>query len=84
MYKDFSLTERGKTIKELAEEKYPGQTYDFALPLDWVNRMRSRGLEPVGHFVSLYPNNLPGFSFYMAPITDEGIRMAAIIATHSA
>jgi hypothetical protein len=67
-----------KTVVDLAEEMYPGRNYDTALPQQWVNSMASRGFDVRGHFVTLYPKyNIP----YMAPITDEGIRMAAIVAS---
>jgi len=41
--------------------------------------MRDRGFDVRGHFVSLYPD---GMFCYMAPITDRGIRMAAIVASN--
>lgn len=69
------------TVGEMAELKYPGETYDTALPQQWVDKMRERGFDPRGHFVTLYPKS--GLA-YMAPITDEGVRMAAIIASCSA
>ena len=64
---------------ELAEERYPGVTFDCALPQTWVNQMDERGFDVRGHFVTLYPDE--GVD-YMAPITAEGIRMAAIIASN--
>ena len=64
---------------ELAEERYPGVTFDCALPQKWVNEMAERGFDVRGHFVTLYPDE--GVD-YMAPITAEGIRMAAIIASN--
>jgi len=68
-----------KTVNQLAEETYPGDTFDTALPQDWVDAMRERGFDVRGHFVSLYPD---GMFCYMAPITDRGIRMAAIVASN--
>lgn len=66
------------TVGEAAETIYPGQCFDTALPQDWVNRMYERGFDVRGHFVTLYPRNR---SAYIAPITPEGVRMAAIVAT---
>ena len=68
-----------KTVVELAEEMYPGRNYDTALPQQWVNRMAGRGFDVRGHFVTLYPKDSIA---YMAPVTAEGIRMAAIIASN--
>jgi hypothetical protein len=67
------------TVYELAEQSYPGVTFDSALPQDWVNAMENRGFDVRSHFVTLYPKD----SFaYMAPITPEGIRMAATVASY--
>jgi len=66
-------------LNELAEKTYPGVTFDTALPQQWVNRMADRGFDVRRNFVTLYPKySIP----YMAPITAEGIRMAAIIASN--
>ena len=73
------LFDRKRTFNELAEQTYPSVTFDTALPQEWVNRMAYRGFDVRGHFVTLYPKySIP----YMAPITDEGIRMASIIASY--
>jgi adenine deaminase len=69
------------TVYELAEQTYPGVTFDSALPQDWVNAMQARGFDVRGHFVTLYPKDALA---YMAPITPEGIRMAAIVASYPA
>jgi len=67
------------TLNQLTEQTYPGAAFDTALPQQWVNRMADRGFDVRGHFVTLYPKySIP----YTAPITTEGIRMAAIIASH--
>lgn len=74
-----------RTIQSIAEHKYPGRTIDTALPQQWVNRMQDRGFDPRGHFVTMYPE--PGahtLGFYMAPITDQGIEMAARVASMEA
>ena len=63
----------------LAEELYPDVTFDCALPQDWVNKMTDRGFDPRGHFVTLYPKDSVS---YMAPITEDGVRMAAIVASN--
>ena len=55
------------------------ETFDYALPQDWVNKMTERGFDPRGHFVTLYPKVGPA---YMDPITEKGVRMAAIIASN--
>ena len=66
-------------LNELAEKTYPSVTFDTALPQEWVNRMAYRGFDVRGHFVTLYPKDSVA---YMAPITTEGIRMAAIVASN--
>ena len=76
-----SSTAQPQTVGELAEQCYSGMTYDTALPQQWVDKMADRGFDPRGHFVTLYPN---GGIAYMAPITAEGVRMAAIVASSSA
>jgi len=68
------------TVSELAEEMYPDKQYDTALPQQWVNRMAERGFDVRGHFVTLYPTSSM-LGFYMAPITPEGIEMAARVAS---
>ena len=74
-----------KTVSELAEAKYPGRTYDTALPIQWVKQMQERGFDPVGNFVALYPKPEDQMlGFYMAPITPEGEEMAARVATMEA
>ena len=72
-----------KTVTELANEMYPDTNYDTALPQQWVNRMRERGFDVRGHFVTKYPTGSM-FGFYMAPITPEGIEMAARVASMEA
>jgi len=72
-----------KTISELAEEVHPGQVFDAALPQQWVNNMADRGFDVRGHFVTLYPTGSM-FGFYMAPVTNEGIEMAARVASMEA
>jgi hypothetical protein len=67
------------TVYELAEQTYPGVTFDSALPQDWVNAMQERGFDTRSHFVTLYPKDSLA---YMAPITPEGIRMAATVASY--
>ena len=66
-------------LNELAEKTYPGVTFDTALPQQWVDAMSERGFDVRSHFVTLYPKDSVA---YMAPITTEGIRMAAIIASN--
>jgi hypothetical protein len=63
---------------ELAKEWYPSLTFDCALPQTWVDEMAERGFDVRGNFVTLYPENE---SVYMAPVTKEGVRMAAIVAS---
>ena len=67
------------TVSELAKQKYPGDTFDTALPQQWVDAMKERGFDVRGHFVTLYPFVGPA---YMAPITDQGIRWAATVASN--
>jgi len=64
---------------ELVSERYPGDPFDTALPQQWVDSMMERGFDPRGHFVTLYPFvGVP----YMAPVTDQGIRMVAVVASN--
>jgi len=67
------------TVNQAAEERYPGVTFDTALPQQWVNVMAERGFDVRRNFVTLYPKDSVA---YMAPITTEGIRMAAIVASN--
>ena len=67
------------TFNELAEQTYPGVTFDTALPQQWVNVMAERGFDVRRNFVTLDPKDSVA---YMAPITTEGIRMAAIVASN--
>jgi len=67
------------TVNQAAEERYPGVTFDTALPQQWVNIMANRGFDVRRNFVTLYPKDSVA---YMAPITTEGIRMAAIVASN--
>ena len=63
---------------ELAQQRYPGEVFDCALPQPWVDQMLERGFDVRGHFVTLYPK---GAWSYMAPVTEPGVRMAAIVAS---
>ena len=72
-----------QTVQSIAEHKYPGRTFDTALPEEWVRRMLNRGFDVRGHFVTLYPGG-SAMASYMAPITDKGVEMAAIVATYEA
>jgi len=72
--------EDGLTVDQLAQRRYPGVTYDTALPHTWVTKMQERGFDPRGHFITLYPRDSGPFG-YMAPITDEGVRIAALVAS---
>jgi hypothetical protein len=69
------------TANQAAEERYPGVTFDTALPQQWVDAMSERDFDVRGHFVTLYPKGKAAFP-YMAPVTVEGIRMAAIVASN--
>lgn len=55
---------------ELAEQRYPGMTFDCALPQGWVDQVNQQVSNVVGHFVWLYPKgNLFGIP---APVTELG------------
>lgn len=56
---------------ELAEQRYPGMTFDCALPQDWVDSLKAGFSDLViGHFVWLYPE---GSVFGIpAPVTVQG------------
>ncbi|WP_289101015.1 hypothetical protein [uncultured Marinobacter sp.] len=71
------------TVSELAEQQYPGKVFDTALPQQWVKRMTERGFDPRGHFVTLYPTS-PMLGFYMAPVTPQGVEMAARVCSMEA
>ena len=43
-----------KTVKDLAQERYPGETFDFALPYPWLRSCLDKGLDPRGHVCWLY------------------------------
>jgi hypothetical protein len=66
---------------EIADAMFPNETFDCALPQSWLHAMRARGFDAAPHFVMLYPKD---GNEYCAPITPEGIRMAAIVATYTA
>ena len=74
-----ALIGNARTVTEVTEQTYPGVTYDTALPQQWVNLMAERGFDVRRNFVTLYPKDSVA---YMAPITAEGIRMAAIVASN--
>jgi hypothetical protein len=59
------------TVGEAAAKRYPGVTYDCALPQAWVNQCLEAGFDPRGHFVWGYPEggSLLGEPL---PITPEG------------
>jgi hypothetical protein len=71
------------TVNQAAEERYPGKTFDTALPQQWVDAMSERGFDVRRNFVTMYPTGSM-LGFYMAPITDQGIEMAARIASMEA
>lgn len=60
-----------QTVTEAALARYPGVTYDTALPQGWVDIVKqATGHDVRGHFVWLYENgNVFGRA---APITIEG------------
>ncbi len=68
-----------KTVSEAASERYPGATFDCALPQGWVDDCCDRGLDPRGHFVWLYADDVFGKP---APITAEGERIASVLSSH--
>lgn len=80
---DMNSDQRPQTVEDRAKTWYPDKTFDTALPQQWVNRMQERGFDPRGHFVTMYPTGSM-LGFYMAPITREGIEMAARVASMEA
>ena len=68
-----------KTVSEAASERYPGATFDCALPQGWVDDCCDRGLDPRGHFVWLYADDVFGKP---APITAEGERISSVLLSH--
>ncbi len=67
------------TKQEAAKERYSGQTFDYALPREWVVFMEQKGYSVVPNFVWLYPKGSiwgePG------PITEEGDRITKLYAS---
>ena len=58
---------------DAAERMYPGVTYDYALPHDWVRRMEDlHEVDVRPHFVWGYEGSLIG---YPLPITTDGAQM---------
>lgn len=78
------LMETHTTKGELAEYKYPGETYDVAIPQHYLTDMWERGFDDAAsHFVFLYPkdkNRIP----YLAPITETGVYYLSVMAMHPA
>lgn len=66
-------------VNDAAAERYPDMTYDCALPQGWVDQCCDKGLDPRGHFVWLYADDVFGKP---APITAEGERIASLLASH--
>lgn len=65
-----------QTVSDVAAERYPGLTYDHALPEGWVVKAFHKGFDPRGHFVWLYDD----YVGRPAPITDEGDRIVSLLA----
>lgn len=66
-----TLEKDRKTVGELAEQLYPGMTYDTSLPQEWVNYCTARVFDPRGQVVWLYPDrDLLGIP---APLTQEAM-----------
>lgn len=57
----------GISVGELAEQLYPGETIDTALPQPWVDWCMSRGFDPRGQVV-WWMNSIVG---QPAPLTVE-------------
>jgi hypothetical protein len=70
-----------ETVDEAAARLYPGNTYDTALPQQWVDALYTRGLDPRGHMIWLYPKGFSGGR--CAPITERGIEIASLLATYA-
>lgn len=72
---------------ELAEQLYPNQTIDYAIPQQFIdivnNKFTDDQLKKIGnvasHFVYLYPD--VGVE-RIAPLTDVGIEIQSILATY--
>ena len=64
------------TRGEAAEQRYAGQNYDHALPQGWVDACTEKGMDPRGHFVWLFDD----YVGRPAPITEEGDRIASLLA----
>jgi hypothetical protein len=63
------------TVGERAEHRYPGVSYDHALPQDWVDFMRDEiGFDVRGRVVWGYPENM-GVMGMPLPL-DEGANAA--------
>lgn len=67
---------------ELAQRRYPGITFDCALPQGWVDEMSAKVENIIGHFVWLYPE---GSLFGQpAPVTELGDVIALNLGIHPA
>ena len=60
-----------KTKQDMVNERYPDQTVDYALPLQWVQECNERGFDVVPHFVWLYDTTFGR----PASVTPEGDRI---------
>jgi hypothetical protein len=69
-----------KTVKDLAQERYPGETFDFALPYPWLRQCLDKGLDPRGHVCWLY-DDAGGVMGRPAPLTPEGDKIVGVL-TH--
>ena len=74
-----TFTESGmKTVKDLAQERYPGETFDFALPYPWLRQCLEQGLDPQGHVCWLY-DDAGGVMGRPAPLTSEGDKIVGVL-----
>tara|TARA_R110001592_G_scaffold48981_4_gene153327 strand:- start:834 stop:1166 length:333 start_codon:yes stop_codon:yes gene_type:complete len=68
-----------KTVKDLAQERYPGETFDYALPHSWLSECLEKGLDPRGQMVWLYDSD-GGIMGRPAPLTSEGDKILSVLA----
>ena len=67
-----------QTVGEAARARYPGVTFDTALPQGWVNKAIERGFDPRGHVVWGYPDGcLFGRAMAVTPEGDDGLSKLA-------
>lgn len=81
MYLPSETELNNETVGEIATRLYPNETFDYALPQDWVDVMLNRGFNPCGKVVWGYrPGYFHGFPL---PLTQEAMLMLMNIVAYT-